>query len=206
VKRPSSPGAEQQPPSGAKKQRTEEESDTLADLPVFQPRRSRRLQGLGSESTGPSAFSPRSISEAQTETTVPDILKEEMAEHTADFEGYYYGLPGQPKLLARSNPEPWIAPSFEVTAGHSPPTKALFVVTHHPLREKLDAGLRDKIRSVLATMSPCRWISVDYLRIGYDRNVAQNNPVVVVITVEKDQVPPAEAQRIVNDIAEECRV
>jgi hypothetical protein len=54
-------------------------------------------------------------------------------------------------------------------------------------------------------MSPCRWISVDYLRIGYDDNVEQNNPVVVLVTVEEGQVPRAEAQRIVDALAQECR-
>jgi hypothetical protein len=65
-------------------------------------------------------------------------------------------------------------------------------------------GLRDNIRRVLATMSPCRWISVDYLRIGYDE-VEQNNPVVILVTVEKDQVPRAEAQRVVDALSEECK-
>lgn len=121
------------------------------------------------------------------------------------FEGYYYGLPGCPKLLARSNPQPWMAPSFEVTANSSPRTKTVFVVTHHSLREKLDAGLRDTILGILATMNPRKWISVDYLRIGYEKGVAQNNPVVTLITVDKDEVPLAEAQRVVDAIAEECK-
>ena len=98
-----------------------------------------------------------------------------------------------------------MAPSFEVTANSSPPTKTVFVVTHHPLREKLDAGLRDTIIGILATMNPHKWISVDYLRIGYEKGVAQNNPVVTLITVDKDQVPLAEAQRVVDAIAEECK-
>jgi hypothetical protein len=53
-------------------------------------------------------------------------------------------------------------------------------------------------------MSPCRWISVDYLRIGYEK-VEQHNPVVILVTVEEHQVPRGEAQRIVDCLANECR-
>lgn len=128
------------------------------------------------------------------------------------FEGYYYGLVDvyyTPKLLARSNPASWAIPKVLDPCGYEGiycrDKKTVFVVTHHPLRDKLDQGLRDKILSVLSTMSPPRWISVDYLRLGYDKEVPKNNPVVVLITVEEDQVSRPEAQRIVDTLFEECK-
>jgi hypothetical protein len=132
------------------------------------------------------------------------------ADDPADFQDYYYGLPGNPKLLARSSTVPWQIPSIDIPEHgewgyQSRAYKSVFVLTRHPLREKLVNGLRDNIRNVLATMSPCKWISVDYLRIGYDDNVEQNNPVVILVTVEQDHVPRAEGQRIVDALAEECR-
>jgi hypothetical protein len=134
-----------------------------------------------------------------------------MATRTGDptyFKIYYFGLPGNPRLLAQSNTAPWEIPIIDTPGGHEGPrseaSKLAFVVTHHPLRGKLMNGLRDNIRRVLATMSPCRWISVDYLRIGYDE-VEQNNPVVILVTVEKFQVPRAEAQRVVDALSEECK-
>jgi hypothetical protein len=54
-----------------------------------------------------------------------------------------------------------------------------FLVRRHILRERLEHSLRDKILQVLATMNPCRWISVDYIQLRYDRLVEKNNPVVV---------------------------
>jgi hypothetical protein len=124
----------------------------------------------------------------------------------SSFENYYWGFPGNPKLLARSNLELWIRPPDQSIDGFVSPAKkfAFIVAYHHPLREKLQQGLRDKIRGILATMTPCKWISVDYLRIGYNGDEEQQNPVVVLVTVEEGQVLVAEAQRIVNALASEC--
>jgi hypothetical protein len=200
----------------AKKQRTDEPN--LASQPT-QPRPSRRQQERSSDesrtsershTTGLSTFSTDSHAETEITAPGPSTPAAKMAANTTGdptaFDDYYYGIGRLLKLLARSNPEPWQIPLVPgYWGGPSPDTKTIFVVTHHPLRQKLDAGLRDTILGILATMKPRKWISVDYLRIGYDKNVAQNNPVVALITVEKDQVPLAEAQRVVDAIAEECK-
>ena len=140
------------------------------------PRRSRKDEERSSgESSTPSVFSTYSAAQTARTSPSPLLLASKMATNPAAdptaFEGYYYGLPGCPKLLACSNPELWMAPSFEVTANSSPRTKTVFVVTHHPLREKLNVGLRDTIIGILATMNRHKWISVDYLRIGYEKGV-----------------------------------
>lgn len=52
-------------------------------------------------------------------------------------------------------------------------------------------------------MQPQKWISVNYLRLGYEEDDSKN-PVVIWITVEKDQVDPVEAQRVSDLIHREC--
>lgn len=128
----------------------------------------------------------------------------------ATLDHYYWGLGSRrgPKLLARSSRTPWKLQErtdpIDCTFVNVVPKLAFVVAAHHPLREKLATGLRDNIRDVLSIMKPCKWITVDYLRLGYDE-VQENNPVVVAVTVEEDQVPPAEAQRIVDALSVELR-
>lgn len=124
------------------------------------------------------------------------------------FEYYYWGLRGNPRLLARSSSQPWTIPRTEeigFDGNFEKIRKVISVVSHHPIRAKLDQGLRQNIRQVLASMKPCRWISVDYVRLGYDHEVEINNPVVVWVTIEENQVTLVEAQRIVDVMAQECR-
>lgn len=125
------------------------------------------------------------------------------------FEDYYWGLTGYPRLLARSSSQPWTLPRTEEIGydGNFERLRKLVSVVgrRHPLRTALDQGLRQNIRQVLECMQPCRWISVDYVRIGYDHDVEANKPVVVWVTVEENGVPLAEAQRIVDALTEECR-
>jgi hypothetical protein len=123
------------------------------------------------------------------------------------FEDYYWGLRGNPRLLARSNSQPWTVPRTEELGydrNFEKVRKLISVVgRHHPLCTQLDQGLRQNIRQVLASMQPCRWISVDYVRLGYDHEVEANNPVVAWVTVEENQAPLVEAQRIVDALAQE---
>lgn len=74
----------------------------------------------------------------------------------------------------------------------------------HSLEQKLRDGLRTNIHRVLDTMkNPIDWISVDYVRLGYETS-AEKNPVVILVTVDKDQVTSAEAQRLVDALYREC--
>jgi hypothetical protein len=61
-------------------------------------------------------------------------------------------------------------------------------VRGHPLGNILAHGLREKILDILATMNPCEWFAVDYVRIGYDKAAEQNNPVVVLVTVQEGKL------------------
>lgn len=126
------------------------------------------------------------------------------------FTDYYHGLYENPKLLTRSNPAPWtishITESSGYQRGPSRDTKIMYSVKNHPLHDKLAQGLRERILDILATMDPCEWFAVDYVRIGYDKASEQNNPPVVLVTVQEDKVARAEGQRIVNALSEECRM
>jgi len=116
-----------------------------------------------------------------------------------------YGWRSYPKLVARSSRAPWTYPKIQDYGWGSQDFKTMCSVMHHPLRNKLDQGLRGKILEVLATMSPCKWFAVDYVRIGYDKDVQQNNPVVILITVEEGQVSRTEGQKVVDALSKECR-
>ena len=110
-------------------------------------------------------------------------------------------------LLARSSNEPWVWPKVSpdpdsrFTRTHA--EKRYGVVRNHPLRKKLDDGLRTSIHKVLSTMTPREWISVDYIRMGYEANF-QDNPVVIWVTVEEGQVGYTEAKRVADEIKVEC--
>jgi hypothetical protein len=128
------------------------------------------------------------------------------AEDPEAYKSYYYGLPGMPPLLARSSTSPWKQPTEELDDGFNDGPTWIRKMWYYPIRLlPQDGDLRDNIRRVFGTMSPCRWISVDYNRLGYDSIVVKNNPVVILVTVEAHQVPRGEAQRIVDCLADECR-
>jgi hypothetical protein len=144
---------------------------------------------------------------------LPTLVEENMAatnpaQDRAAFDNYYWGLRGNPRLLGRSSTEAWTLPMVEdldFNGERKADRKVVLVIGPHPLREKLRHGLRDKVLQVLATMDPCRWISVDYIRLGYDKIVPTNNPVMVWVTVEENTVREVEAQRIVDALTQECR-
>lgn len=143
---------------------------------------------------------------------------EEMAlPPAADYTDYYVGTLNNAKLVARSSTLPWVAPIKHDGTWSGAAAKLVFAVEHrHPLRETLNKGLRDNILRVLSTMRPCVWVSIHYVRLGYDDgggdnddgyndNAEENNPVVALITVRENLVSSAEGQRIVDAVHEECK-
>jgi len=124
---------------------------------------------------------------------------------------YYVDFPGQPKLLARSSNEPWVRPLVKIAPGPATPFSHQYArkevhpmaTLGHPLRQKLDGGLRTSIHEILSTMRPAESISVDFVRIGYEE-VVRDNPVIIWVTVEKDKVGHTEAKRIADAIKLEC--
>jgi hypothetical protein len=183
-KRAASPSAEK-PPASRRKENSSEESNI---------------------SGGTSASHTTSTSNITQATTVSISAPEERKEmeDSQDFSDYYAGLLGNPRLLARSSRTAWIRPKISDEDGVRDAYKVVSVVKNHPLAAKLQSGLRNRILAVMSTMTPRVWISIDYVRIGYDEENESNNPVVIFITVEKNNLPSTEAQRVVDEIYREC--
>lgn len=183
----------------------------LAELPS--PKRRKESLSSATETSTTSAPSPDPSTTSSVFTRKSDSSSgiddpNLLDQPKMSFDNYYWGLPGNPKLLARSNPDQWKQPAtyqHEWDQGFSViPRKLVFIVgDNHPLGAKLENGLRNSINKVLATMNPLKWISVDYLRIGYNE-VEEKNPVVVRVTVEEGQIAMEEAQRISNALLKEC--
>ncbi len=115
----------------------------------------------------------------------------------ADYSGlpqYYSGLPGNPKLLARSNDDPVPVQRDETF----PLYKQLSNVGSHKIVQIFDSGPREDIRKILHNHE-IPWLTVNVIRIGYSATAAQN-PVVLLVTV-KEGTNPLQAQ----DAASDCR-
>lgn len=168
------------------------------------PRDSRRTKGRSSDES--TASTSTALTTTTAITSAPGTPKPQIMA-APSFDNYYLGRLGNAKLLARSNRAPWQAP-FHIAEDPSfsgPALKRVFVVERsHSLAAKLENGLSENILRVLGTMQPCAWVSVHYLRLGYDTKIRANNPVVALVTVKENQISPAEAQRVVDGIHAEC--
>jgi hypothetical protein len=104
---------------------------------------------------------------------------------------YYYGLPSQPILVARSSDSAW-APRYHRGRGPELIEKFLSNVGSHQIVDMWNDGgaLRDDI---LDAISPLEWHSVDILRIGYEASdsfpiLHLRRPVALFITVQPGSV------------------
>jgi hypothetical protein len=157
---------------------------------------SRRKLNTSSEDTVATT-----ATQASTETgaTTPTPSQKNMEEYDAE---YYQGLPGNPQLLARGTKQ---LPIEEDPYGNLEyaSKKAFAVEVKHDLAVKLNEGLRATIREILGTMNPNKWISTDFLRIGYSPK-ATDNPVIILVTVEQGSIDKVEAKRIVEELEAAC--
>ncbi|KAF8853305.1 hypothetical protein BDZ45DRAFT_729610 [Acephala macrosclerotiorum] len=119
---------------------------------------------------------------------------------------YYAGLTGNLKLLARGTkpksqrpmiPDPYGNP------GVVPAPKNAYVVGGHPIAEKLETGLRQEMKDILEAMNPSRWISIDFLRLGYSE-IEKENPVIVFVTVQEGEISQEEGKRVVQELEAAC--
>jgi hypothetical protein len=124
---------------------------------------------------------------------------------------YYYGLTPnyqRPTLLARSSGVQWPPPFTPEprdtwTGLYEKKRCSVITASSHPLSQKLREGLRGRIEEALMSMRPVCWISVDYVRLGYEVE-DEKNTVTVVVTVERGILEVQEAERIVAELKEEC--
>jgi hypothetical protein len=110
---------------------------------------------------------------------------------------YYWGLFGQPRLVARSN---YPDTTWELrTQEQQILEKYWQPIGEHVIRDKLDNDLRSKIASAL---DPLEWKVAKTLRIGY-RAVEGPPPVVVWVSVEPGSTTWEEGFKVANRVRAE---
>ncbi|PMD42944.1 hypothetical protein L207DRAFT_563751 [Hyaloscypha variabilis F] len=134
-----------------------------------------------------------SSSESWASGTTASSSGSSFAPPAEEINFYFQGLAGEPRLLARSSTE-----TFQRKYdGTFPMAKMVFNVGRHPIVTGYDKGPRFEIRAVLKGV---KWIKIDIVRLGYAITPAEN-PVVVLITVDKGTVPFWKA----HDVVQNCR-
>lgn len=114
---------------------------------------------------------------------------------TLEAQNYYFGLSGNPTLLARSSDDVF---SLEYSNNYQV-KKRIFPVTEHAIINIFDHGPRDQIH---AALEGCiTWRAIDIIRLGTSQQPMEC-PVVVLIRVEQDTVPARNALEAVR----RCRV
>ena len=77
-------------------------------------------------------------------------------------EGYYYGLPSEPALVARSSSDRWVLPLGPYSR---PEPKQLKNIGNHPLASLLPS-IKDDVMKILDTYS-ILWTTIEAFRIGF---------------------------------------
>ncbi|CZR54025.1 uncharacterized protein PAC_03908 [Phialocephala subalpina] len=177
--------------------------------PSFETSSPSRRKLVKSDETGASTATDNSETTKATASTrattmEPDESKVNEMDVVID-EDYYQGLRGKPRLLARGSRAKQIRPEEVDSYGNlSPALKKAFHIGGHAIAGKLDSGLRQSIIELLLSMKlGSKWISVDFVRLGYAAQ-RKGNPVVVLVAVEAEKVTPLEAKRIVDDLEVAC--
>ncbi|WAO96787.1 Hypothetical protein NCS54_01447200 [Fusarium falciforme] len=98
---------------------------------------------------------------------------------------YYVGLPGKPKLVARSSSDPWTGPQIDFgwTRG-----KTLDPVGQHPIVAIWNNSAGPLRRDILEALKSTQWVAIDILRLGYQNvkgtlDESPINPVTVLVSV-----------------------
>ncbi|ORY68206.1 uncharacterized protein BCR38DRAFT_406156 [Pseudomassariella vexata] len=108
---------------------------------------------------------------------------------------YYYGLPSQPKLVARSNFRDTLWEPI-IKDQHLLPKRIANIGSDHSLVGNYTTELQNRIVGILAGT---KWTSIDVLRIGYDDQ--HQKPVVLWVAVEPRSLDPD----LGLQLAEQCR-
>lgn len=102
---------------------------------------------------------------------------------------YYYGLPSQPKLVARSSTTPWRPQQDQWPIG-----KLLDPVGKHKIVGLWNDSTGPLRRDILNAVAYLNWTAIDILRIGYERKNELtgeifDHPVTLFISVGEDSTP-----------------
>lgn len=82
--------------------------------------------------------------------------------------------------------------------------RLVYAQFHKIQTDYTNTGLRSTIKKALQQLkNPSVWISVDFLRVGYSEN-AEENPVVILITVEENTASKNEGGKVIKTLEEAC--
>ncbi|KAL4730125.1 hypothetical protein ACLX1H_002155 [Fusarium chlamydosporum] len=102
-------------------------------------------------------------------------------------DGYYYGLPSRPLLVARTSTEPWVERSAR--SGFWPLYKKLEVVRGHAIKDMWNDDEGPLRRDIINCLENVEWTAIDILRVGFEPSETGekfDKPVTMLISVEKD--------------------
>ncbi|KAF5011235.1 hypothetical protein FDECE_2634 [Fusarium decemcellulare] len=114
-----------------------------------------------------------------------DIFDGRTAPTAEEREQYYYGLPSQPKLVARSSTEAW---SIQYD-GHAI-GKTFSPVGRHAIAKLWNDSTTPLRRAIIQAIDGIDWSTIDVLRIGYERtngftHEEFTHPVTLLISVQE---------------------
>ncbi|KPM34786.1 hypothetical protein AK830_g11792 [Neonectria ditissima] len=101
--------------------------------------------------------------------------------------GYYYGLPSQPRLVARSSTDRWEPPR-----GNWPRGKLFDPVGQHRIANLWNDPSTSTLRQdIVEALGSIRWTAIDVLRLGYEAEdfgaqEQQKNPITLLVSVESN--------------------
>jgi hypothetical protein len=105
-------------------------------------------------------------------------------ENEKDIAYYYEGFRGLPKLLARTNKEPFVR-RWEFGF---PVDKMILNIGQHPLVNEIESGIWDSILSILRGV---KWLHIDVIRIGYS---PEDSTPVLLISVAPGSISEQDAE------------
>ena len=134
--------------------------------------------------------------------STPDVPTSPLLPSEGESSGYFYGLSGRYRLLARSNiaEEPWGQSEFYYGYSQFPDRMAMKNIGQNEVQEKWNSHAVYDIRDILER-SGKRWNHCHLLRLGHKRE-GKYNPVVLV-GVERGSTSQVDANDLVNE-AKNC--
>ncbi|WVQ99841.1 hypothetical protein IAU59_006984 [Kwoniella sp. CBS 9459] len=123
------------------------------------------------------------------------------------YVGYYYGIPSNPRLLARSNPSSsWQRSNPNYC--NFPSEKAIFPIDPtHPVKHSWDFPIGQRLLSIIDHHTP-HATSVDIVKVCWDW-LADTSPPIIWIGVTPGEVPVETAEELVrhiNAFLKECKL
>jgi hypothetical protein len=114
-----------------------------------------------------------------------------------DTRGYYYGVQGDPKLIASSRPGPW---RYQQT-GPFPDIKSIFHAGEQPALQNAfeNNDMWNDLLNILMAFDG--WVSLSVFRIGYE---ISSSPVTILVTVEPRSTTFEDAKKIIVEIKNLC--